>query len=70
MRISEQILIRAVELGMFYSMVEGVVFGVCGVDGDLGLLDVTDDVEGSIGLAVCTANATSVEAIRTGPSVV
>ncbi len=24
---------------------------MCGVDGDLGLLDVTDDVEGSIGLA-------------------
>ncbi len=42
LRISEQIQIRAVEFGMFYSMVEGVVFGVCGVDGDLGLLDVTD----------------------------
>ena len=36
---------------MFDSVVEGVVLGVCRVDGDLGLLDVTDDVEGSIGLA-------------------
>ena len=32
-----------------FPSVEGIVFGVCRVDGDLGLLDVTE--EGSIGLA-------------------
>ena len=51
MRISEPIQVRAVVLDMFDSVVEGIVLGVCRVDCDLGLLDVTDDVEGSIGLA-------------------
>ena len=51
MRISEPGKVRAVELDIFDSVVEGIVLGVCRVDGDLGLLDVTDDVEGSIGLA-------------------
>ena len=51
MRISEPGEVRAVELDMFDSVVEGIVLGVCRVDGDLGLLDVTDNVEGSIGLA-------------------
>ena len=51
MRISEPGEVRAVELDMFDSVVEGIVLGVCRVDGDLGLLDVTDDVEGSISLA-------------------
>ena len=51
MRISEPGEVRAVELDIFDSVVEGIVFGVCRVDGDLGLLDVADDVVGGIGLA-------------------
>ncbi len=51
MRISEPGEVRAVELDMFDSVVEGIAFGVSRVDCDLGFLDVTDDVEGSIGLA-------------------
>ena len=51
MRISEPGQVRAVVLDIFDSVVEGIVLEVCRVDGDLGLLDVTDDVEGSIGLA-------------------
>ena len=51
LRISEPGEVRAVELDIFDSVMVGIVFGVCRVDGDLGLLDVTDDVEGSIGLA-------------------
>jgi hypothetical protein len=51
LRISEPGQVRAVVLDMFNSVVEGIVLGVCRVDCDLGLLDVTDDVEGSIGLA-------------------
>jgi hypothetical protein len=51
LRISEPGQVYAVELDMFDSVVEGIVFGVCRIDGDLCLLDVTDDVEGSIGLS-------------------
>jgi hypothetical protein len=46
--ISESIQVHAVELDMFNSVVEGIAFEVCWIDGDLSLLDVTDDVEGSI----------------------
>jgi hypothetical protein len=51
LRISEPGQVRAIELDMFHSVMKGIVFGVCRVDGDLGLLDVTGDVEGSICLA-------------------
>jgi len=51
LRISEPGEVRAVELDMFDSVVEGIAFGVSRDDCDLGLLDVTDDVEGNIGLA-------------------
>ena len=46
LRISEPGEVRAVELDMFNSVVEGIVFGVCRVDGDLGLLNGLADVEG------------------------
>jgi hypothetical protein len=46
---------------MFDSVVEGIVFGVCRVDGDLCLLDVTDDVEGSIGLSDAEGDMTVYE---------
>ena len=36
---------------MFDDVVEGIVFGVCRVDCDLDLLNVTDSVEESIRLA-------------------
>lgn len=50
-RISEPGQVRAVELDMFNSQMEGIVLGVSGIDGDCGLLDMADDVEGSIRLA-------------------
>ena len=65
---------------MFDGMMEGVVLGMGRIDGNLRLLDVTDNMERSVGLANTkgyrpavsgwTANAAYVEAISCGPSVV